>query len=128
MPNFTIAHLPIWESNILSTRIYKSIRILFHNRIHTWCLCFGNCIAFREITPDILSGFSESLTYEELNKLAVNYSDGLTLPTDTTLQSLAAYAEERGVKVLREANIDNPAAFAEFYDNVWSEGKDQQEE
>lgn len=89
---------------------------------------FGNCIAFREITPDILSGFSESLTYEELNKLAVNYSDGLTLPTDTTLQSLAAYAEERGVKVLREANIDNPAAFAEFYDNVWSEGKDQQEE
>ena len=37
---------------------------------------FGNCITFRDVNASVLEDFSPEVTYDELNKLAINYSDG----------------------------------------------------
>ena len=68
------------------------------------------------------------MTFAELNKLAINYSDGVTVPETDAFQEFVAYAEEKKVPVLGDVDATCVAAFSDFYDKVWSTGKTDKEE
>ncbi len=86
---------------------------------------FGNCVAFREVDSSVLEGFSPEITFEELNKLAINYSDGLTVPDSDRFHDFVEYAQEKNIPVLGDIGVNDADAFANFYDKVWSAGKDE---
>lgn len=86
---------------------------------------FGNCIEFRNVDSSVLKDFSEDCTFEELNKLAVNYSDGLTIPEGDNYRAIAEYAKEHQIPVLEGVSDKDADAFADFFDHVWSIGKDE---
>lgn len=86
---------------------------------------FGHSIAFKTVDSSVLKDFSEDCTFEELNRLAVNYSDGVTVPEGEAGQSLAQYARSRGVPVLEGLTVNGADALADFFDQVWSAGKEE---
>ena len=86
---------------------------------------FGNCITFRDVNASVLEDFSPEVTYDELNKLAINYSDGLTVPDTDKFQAFAEYAQSKEIPVLENVSAADADAFADFYDKVWSQGKNE---
>ena len=58
---------------------------------------FGNCIAYKDVDQSVLKEFSPEFTFEELNKLATKYSDGLILASPNTNPEIAEYARSHQV-------------------------------
>jgi starch synthase len=70
----------------------------------------------KDMTPDILGDITEPTTYEELAKLAIRYSDGVVVNSDTVPASLVEYAESLGKRVLPlQSPEDYNSACVEFY-------------
>lgn len=88
---------------------------------------FGNCIAYKDVDQSVLKEFSPEFTFEELNKLATKYSDGLILASPNTNPAIAEYARSQNIPVLDYAGEQYTDAYAEFYDKIWSEGKTEEE-
>lgn len=88
---------------------------------------FGNCIAYKDVDQSVLKEFSSEFTFEELNKLATKYSDGLILASPNTNPAIAEYARSQNIPVLDYAGEQYTDAYAEFYDKIWSEGKTEED-
>ena len=88
---------------------------------------FGNCIAYKDVDQSVLKEFSPEFTFEELNKLATKYSDGLILASPNTNPAIAEYARSQNIPVLDYAGEQYTDAYAEFYDKIWSEGKTEED-
>lgn len=88
---------------------------------------FGNCIAYKDVDQSVLKEFSPEFTFEELNKLATKYSDGLILASPNTNPEIAEYARSQNIPVLDYAGEQYTDAYAEFYDKIWSEGKTEED-
>ncbi|MCD8317348.1 MAG: glycogen/starch synthase [Paraprevotella sp.] len=86
---------------------------------------FGNCIAFKEVDSSILQEFSTEVTFAELNKLAIDYSDGLTVPEGEKFKEIIDYARQKQIPVLENASATDSDAFIELYDQVWNKGKNE---
>ena len=89
---------------------------------------FNNCITFRDVNASMLNDLSEEPLCSELNKLAIKYSDGLTLPRLDGLEEYAEYAKERQIPILINTGTDRAPVFAEFFDKVWEAGEKEEEE
>ena len=87
---------------------------------------FGNCIAYKDVDQSVLKEFSPEFTFEELNKLATKYSDGLILASPNTNPAIAEYARSQNIPILDYAGEQYTDAYAEFYDKIWSEGKTEE--
>lgn len=87
---------------------------------------FENCIAFKDVDGAVLKDFSPEMTFAELNKLAINYSDGLTVPESETYNEFVEYAKNKQIPVLENVNASHADAFAELYDLVWSANKNEE--
>ncbi|MCM1107777.1 MAG: glycogen/starch synthase [Clostridium sp.] len=85
---------------------------------------FGNCLQFKHVDKSVLEGFSPECSMEELNKLAVNYSDGVIAASPNANANVLQYARDRQVPVLDYVGEDYARSFLEFYDQVWSAGKE----
>lgn len=83
----------------------------------------GRQMEFREANAQCLEGFENPFTPESMYKLAIRYSDAVTLAKPN--EKLAAYAKELGKPVL-EGN--NPAQYLEFADKTWGTDKISQPE
>lgn len=88
---------------------------------------FGNCIAYKDVDQSVLKEFSPEFTFEELNKLATKYSNGLILASPNTNPAIAEYARSQNIPVLDYAGEQYTDAYAEFYDKIWSEGKTEED-
>lgn len=87
---------------------------------------FFNSLMFKNITADQLKDFPEHPSARDLNKLALNYSDGLLLTPETHDEELIAYAESLNLPILDNVDILADGAntrIMEFFDSVWSKGK-----
>lgn len=89
---------------------------------------FGNCLQFRDVDSSVLEGFSPECTFEELNKLAVKYSDGMIVSAPNANDSIIKFAKETGIPVLEYNNDNKGDAYADFFDQIWGEGKIEEEE
>lgn len=92
---------------------------------------FRASLLFKGMTGKELSEFPEQLTYRDLMKLALKYSDALMLLPGQDYPELVEYAKELKLPVfgpvdLTEANASTTVV--DFFDSVWSEGKEAKSE
>ena len=79
---------------------------------------FKQFINFREATPEVLQKYEDSFTFEELSKLAIDYSDGVIAGSKHADASLLKYAKEAGKPTLPYAGEDFTQAYKDFYDKL----------
>jgi len=77
------------------------------------------CLAYGNITTDgILAKYNDAMTSQELEKLAIDYSDGIITTSSEINKDILAYAAKAGIKTL-DCQDDNFAdAYVNFYENI----------
>ena len=88
---------------------------------------FPNAISYRDCTPEVLEGLDTPLQGIDLQRLAIKYSDGVTISSATPVQELADYAASLEKPILPYPK-DDYDQYMEFFDKVWSEGKTETED
>ena len=84
-------------------------------------------IAFRNATISAAYGLGEKKLSPYLNKLGTKYADGVAFLAEN--EPLQKYAEGLGKPCMQPIDIENYGTqYAEFYDNIWSIGKEDEEE
>ena len=86
---------------------------------------FGNCITFRGRERICSRDFSPEVTYDELNKLAINYSDGLTVPDTDKFQAFAEYAQSKQIPVLENVSAADAECFCRLLRQSMEPGKSE---
>ena len=99
----------------------KVVTSLFGNQLPgTVCDDFRDCIAFRNVNADMLSGFSEKFGYDDLAKLAIDYSDGVIEASDDIDAGVSKYLRDSGKPFVEYPGDDFAQAYANFYEKVLS--------
>ena len=79
----------------------------------------AKCIPFKEAkAADIQDVVKTKFGYNDLQKLAIKYSDGVVLDDTKVSKSVIKFAEERGIPVLPYQGEDFAAAYSDFYENL----------
>lgn len=77
------------------------------------------CIALNDITVDgILAKYNDEITSREMEKIAIDYSDGVIKASPNIDKEIINYAELAGVKILDFCNDDFAKAYVEFYETL----------
>ena len=91
---------------------------------------FINSLLFKTVTKDTLAHLPENITIHDLERMAVDYSDGLLIAPGCEDAALEQYAAERGLNILhtqRPIAEEESSTFANFINEVWSVGKEEEE-
>ena len=79
---------------------------------------FKRCVEFRDATSDLLNKYNDKFDFNELGKLAIDYSDGI-IETDKELnKELFDYATEKEIPILKFKEEGFADAIEEFYDLI----------
>ena len=78
---------------------------------------FAQDIAFRDAKPELLSAYDHRFTFEELGKLAIDYSDGVIQAHKDVSETLMKYAADKNVPLLPYIE-DFADAYEEFYEKI----------
>lgn len=88
---------------------------------------FAASISYRDCKGEnIISDFPTPLKAADLQKIAIKYSDGITLSIENADAELSQYAEEQKKPILPFSGEDYDK-YIEFFDQIWSEGKTEEE-
>ena len=109
------------EPSFANTKVVTS---LFSEELHdSLGANFRQSIAFRNVTPEILDKYGSDFGFMELEKLAIDYSDGVVNAGKNVNPELIKYAEEKGLPVMTNPADDEVCqVYDDFYDKV-IEGK-----
>ena len=78
---------------------------------------------------DVEGIIKPNANFEDLCKLAISYSDGVIQNSEQVKPEVLDYAREKGIPVLEYQSPETYAeAFNNFYDEIWSQGKEEIEE
>lgn len=129
-----IIHCQGWMCSILPLYIKKAyqdepsfanckvVTSLFSEQLHDDLGSnFRNSIEFRDVKPEILDNYSADFKFKDLQKLAIDYSDGVVKAGKDADAELLKYAEEKGLPVMThpENEEDICKAYETFYDKVF---------
>ena len=78
---------------------------------------FKKCVEFREAKADLLAPYNDNFDFEEMGKLAIDYSDGIVMASPDVNETLAKYAKDKGLPLL-EYQKDFADAYEAFYDQI----------
>ena len=78
---------------------------------------FKQCLAFRDAKPELLANYSDHFDFEELAKLAIDYSDGVIQADAKVNDTLLAYTREKNIPLL-DYHEDFAKAYEDFYDQL----------
>ncbi len=78
---------------------------------------FKQCLAFRDAKPELLEPYKDNFNFEELGKLAIDYSDGIILADPDVNKNLLKYATRKDMPLL-EYTEDFGLAYEAFYDTI----------
>ena len=85
---------------------------------------FSSKLLLKGITKDDLNNLSDPATYEDLYKLAVDYSDGIIQNSAQVNENVMEYARQSNKLILDYQMPENYAdACNNFYDQVWAESQ-----
>lgn len=87
---------------------------------------FDQILAFRNAGADCFKEFGTSLTPDELTKLAIKYSDGVSFASPSPKSDIVKFAKENGKLILDEHPDDSQ--YIDFFDKVWNLGKKEKNE
>jgi starch synthase len=79
---------------------------------------FKNCIPFRDAKSDLLKKYADDFSFDELNKLAIDFSDGVIAGSEDINQDLLQYAADQNIPTLAYPGEDFGAAYEEFYEKI----------
>lgn len=82
---------------------------------------FKDSIAFRDVKSDILDNYNKDFSFMDLEKLAIDYSDGIVKAGADVNPEIIKYATEKGLPVIShpEKEEDICQTYQEFYDKIF---------
>jgi starch synthase len=78
---------------------------------------FKKSVEFRDAKAELLTGYNDDFDFEELGKMAIDYSDGIVLANKEVNKNLLKYAKDKNVPVL-PYHEDFADAYEAFYDQL----------
>ena len=81
---------------------------------------FKRCVEFREAKAELLKPYKDNFDFEELGKLAIDYSDGIVMAEPEVNETLTQYAADKGLPVLGY-HEDFAEAYEDFYQQICPE-------
>ena len=78
---------------------------------------FKKCVEFRDAKADLLASYNDNFDFEEMGKLAIDYSDGIVLSSDNVNKELVAHAKAKNIPLL-DFQQDFADAYEAFYDQI----------
>lgn len=107
------------EPSFASTKVITS---LFPKNLNS-CLGtnFKKCVEFREAKADLLKKYNDNFDFDELTKLAIDYSDGIIAAHKDVNEDFLKYAEENNISTLAYPGEDFGAAYDTFYNQISQE-------
>ena len=79
---------------------------------------FKRCVEFREAKAELLKKYNDHFDFEELGKLAIDYSDGVIAAHKDVNGDLMKYAADNHIPTLAYPGDDFGAAYEEFYEKI----------
>ena len=79
---------------------------------------FKKCVPFREAKADLLKKYDDNFGFEELGKLAIDYSDGVIAAHKSVNKELLKYAIDKQIPTLPYPGEDFASAYEEFYEKI----------
>lgn len=106
------------EPSFANTKIITS---LFSEELHDKLGDnFRQSIEFRDVKPDILDNYGDDFGFIELQKLAIDYSDGIVNAGKNTNPELIKYVKEKNIPIISNpADEDIYKTYNDFYDKVY---------
>jgi starch synthase len=89
---------------------------------------FKRCVEFRDATAEILSPYSDEFNFDELNKLAIDYSDGIIQAEEGVNPELLDYAQKKNVPILKYDKDNFAEACENFYNMIAPDDEAEVEE
>lgn len=82
---------------------------------------FKDSIAFRDVKSDILDNYNKDFSFMDLEKLAIDYSDGIVKAGADVNPEIIKYATEKGLPVIShpEKEEDICQTYQKFYDKIF---------
>ena len=104
------------EPSFTNTKVVTS---LFANSLNKdFGTNFKRCLEFREATAELLKPYNDKFDFNELSKLAIDYSDGIVPAVKNVDKDLLAYANEHNVPVLKYSKDNYADNIESFYDTI----------
>lgn len=79
---------------------------------------FKKCIEFRDAKVSLLKKYNDQFDFAELNKLAIDYSDGVIAGSGKVDKKLLKYAADNNIPTLQYPGEDFQNAYEEFYEKI----------
>jgi len=79
---------------------------------------FKKCLEFRDVKSDLLKKYNDNFDFEELGKLAIDYSDGVIEAGKEVNDDLLKYAQDNNIPLLRYPGEEYVDSYRDFYDLV----------
>ena len=88
---------------------------------------FKRCLEFRDATAELLTPYNDQFDFNEMGKLAIDYSDGIIEAVKGVNKDLLSYANEKNIPVLslKENSTDHISA---FYDKICPDAAPESED
>ena len=82
---------------------------------------FKRCVEFRDAKADLLNKYNDNFNFDELGKLAIDYSDGVIAANKGVNADLLKYAKKNNIPTLKYPGEDFGQAYEAFYDQICQE-------
>ena len=106
------------EPSFASTKVITSI---FPNTLNkNLGENFKKCVEFRDAKAELLASYKDNFDFEEMSKLAIDYSDGVVLAAANVDKQLEQYAIDKHIPVLGY-HEDFADAYEDFYNQICPE-------
>ena len=79
---------------------------------------FKRCVEFRDATADLLKPYNDNFDFDELGRLAIDYSDGIIQADPDMNKDLLDYATKKEAPVLKFKNDNFADAIEDFYNQI----------
>ncbi|MDE5571636.1 MAG: glycogen/starch synthase, partial [Prevotella sp.] len=79
---------------------------------------FKKCVEFRDAKASLLKKYNDNFDFEELGKLAIDYSDGVIAANKDVNSSLLQYAKDKNILTLDYPGEEFQGAYEEFYEKI----------
>ena len=81
---------------------------------------FKKCLEFRDAKAELLEPYADNFDFEELGKLAIDYSDGIIQADGKVNTALLQYAKDKQLPIL-DYQEDFADAYESFYQQIYPE-------
>lgn len=107
------------EPSFANTKVVTS---LFSEELHSGLGSkFRDCIEFRDVKSDILDNYNKDFGFIDLEKLAIDYSDGIVKAGADVNPEILKYVTEKGMPLINHPENDEDIyqTYQEFYDKIF---------